>query len=55
MEKYYTSKEAAERLRLPYPTFVVYRDKKMIKGSKPGKRWIFSESDLEEFYRNHKK
>lgn len=47
MERNYTLDEAAELLRLAKPTFRVFRPQ--IGGSKIGRRWIFTESELVRF------
>lgn len=54
MDKFYNTKEAAERLRIPVPTLRLYRAQGMIKGAKPGKIWIHSEADLQAFYNENR-
>ncbi|MGD9930634.1 MAG: helix-turn-helix domain-containing protein [Mangrovibacterium sp.] len=43
----YTLEEAAEKLKIPVPTFRKYRPQ--IGGSKIGRRWVFSEQELLSF------
>jgi len=43
----YLLDEAADYLRLPIPTFRKYREE--IGGSKLGRRWVFTEDELDKF------
>jgi len=45
--KNYLLEEAAEYLRLPVPTFRKFREE--IGGSKLGRRWVFTEGELDKF------
>lgn len=47
MEKNYSLEEAAKTLKMAAPTFRVYRPQ--IGGSKIGRRWVFTESELDLF------
>jgi excisionase family DNA binding protein len=45
----FTLEEAAQYCKLPVPTFRLHLQKRNVTGSKPGKTWIFSQSDLDDF------
>lgn len=48
-ERLYTLNEAANYCRMPLPTFRLHLSKRNVSGSKPGKKWIFTQEDLERF------
>lgn len=49
MERYYTTKEAAETFEVHRRTIIKYIDEKKLKASKIGVGWKISEKDLKEF------
>ncbi len=51
---YFNTEKSAEKLGLAVPTFRKFRREGLIKGAKPGKVWIHSEADLNEFYEKHR-
>lgn len=50
-ERLYTLNEAANYCRMPLPTFRLHLSKRNVSGSKPGKKWIFTQEDLDKFLR----
>ena len=49
IHKIYTLPEAALYCRMPIPTFRTHLAKRNVSGSKPGKRWVFRQEDLDKF------
>jgi hypothetical protein len=47
--KIYTLPEAATYCRMPIPTFRLHLTKRNVSGSKPSKRWVFYQDDLDKF------
>ena len=45
----FTLKEAAKYCRMPVPTFRLHLKKGYVIGSKPGKSWVFTNTDLDDF------
>lgn len=45
----YTLEEAADYCKLPVASFRLHLQKRNVIGSKPGKTWIFTQSDLDDF------
>lgn len=50
----YTLEGAAQYCKLPVPTFRLHLQKRNVIGSKPGKTWVFTQSDLDDFLNRYR-
>lgn len=50
----FTLEGAATYCKLPVPTFRLHLQKRNVIGSKPGKTWIFAQTDLDEFLKRYR-
>ncbi len=53
--RYYNLIEAENYCNLAVPTFRAHLAKRNVSGSKPGKRWIFCQEDLDDFLKKFRR